>query len=57
MHTHHTQKKNSPEEVAEQVGKLIVDVGFGYVQSAALGCVYTQCGWRGGIGKRCYLWS
>lgn len=25
-------KHNSPEEVAEQVGKLMVDVGFGYLQ-------------------------
>lgn len=38
-YTHPNQTQNSPEEVAEQVGKLIVDVGFGYVQSAALGCV------------------
>lgn len=27
---------NSPEEVAEQVGKLMVDVGFGYLQVGAV---------------------
>lgn len=29
-----------PEEVAQQVGKLAVDVGFGYLQSAALGYAF-----------------
>jgi hypothetical protein len=34
----------NPEEVAEQVGKLVVDVGMGYLQSAALGYAFGYGG-------------